>query len=139
MKYLWYFVLLYILLPFNLYVDLISILIFYLIFHEDERFALVFAFFAGLLIDLFHPLVLGINIIIYIVLVEIVIYIKNYIVRSIWFSWIVFIAFYAARTFAIYIALSTTTSIISMFLTIISFLPFVLVLNKLKYRVWMRI
>jgi rod shape-determining protein MreD len=139
MKYLWYFILLYVLLPFNLYVDLISILVFYLVFHEDERFTLIFSFIAGLLIDLFYPVVLGVNIIIYIVLVQIMLYIKKYIVHSIWVSWIVFTAYYLVKTIATYLAFSAPFRVLCIFLTILSFLPFILILNKLKYRVWMKI
>jgi len=138
MKYLWYFVLLYILLPFNLYVDLISILIFYLVFNEDERFTLIFSFLAGLLIDLFYPVVLGVNIIIYIVLVQIMFYIKKYIVHSIWASWIVFTAYYLAKTIVTHLVFSAPLRVICILLTIVSFLPFMLTLNKLKYRVWMK-
>lgn len=138
MKYVWYLALLYILLPFNLYVDLISILIFYTVFHEDERFALIFSFFAGLLIDLFYPVVLGVNIIIYILLVQIMLYIKKYIIHNLWVSWTVFTAYYLAKTIVTYIALSAPVKIQAIILTIICFLPFILILNKLKYRVWIK-
>lgn len=138
MSYFWYVLLLYALLPFNMYIDLISILIFYLVFHEHERFTLIFSFLAGLLIDLFYPVILGVNIIVYIVLAQILIYLKKYIVHSIWVSWIIFIAYYFTKTAVIHLMFSAPLRPFSVLLTIIGFIPFVLVLNKLKYRVWMK-
>jgi rod shape-determining protein MreD len=121
-----------------MYVDLISVLVFYIVFHEDERFTLIFSFLAGLLIDLFYPIVLGVNIIIYIVLVQIMLYVKKYIVHSIWVSWVVFTAYYIIKTVITYLTLSAPLRPFPIIMTLLGFLPFVLILNKLKYRVWMK-
>jgi len=138
LKYLLYFALLYVLLPFNLYIDLISILIFYLVFNEDERFALIFSFFAGLLIDLFHPVVLGVNILIYVIFVQTLLYVKKYFKQNMWVNWIVFAVYYLAKVFVTHIAISAPVRIQPIIFTIMCFLPLVLISNKIKYKVWMR-
>lgn len=138
MKYLLYFALLYILLPFNLYIDLISILVFYLVFNEDERFTLVFSFFAGLLTDLFYPVVLGVNILIYVLLVQTMLYVKKYINQKMLINWVVFAIYYMVKTIITHIAISAPVSIKPIMLTIFCFLPIILLFNKIKYKVWMR-
>ena len=138
MKYLWYFALLYILLPFNLYIDMISILIFYLVFNEDERFTLAFSFFAGLLTDLFYPVVLGVNILIYVLLVQTMLYVKKYINQKMLINWAVFAIYYLVKIVITHIAISAPVNIKPIFLTIFCFLPIILLLNKIKYKVWMR-
>lgn len=138
MKYLWYFALLYILLPFNLYIDMISILIFYLVFNEDERFTLAFSFFAGLLTDLFYPVVLGVNILIYVLLAQTMIYVKKYINQKMLINWTVFAIYYLIKIIITHIAISTPVNIKPIILTIFCFLPIILLFNKIKYKVWMR-
>ncbi len=138
MKYLWYFALLYILLPFNLYIDMISILIFYLVFNEDERFTLAFSFFAGLLTDLFYPVVLGVNILIYVLLAQTMIYVKKYINQKMLVNWTVFAIYYLIKIIITHIAISTPVNIKPIILTIFCFLPIILLFNKIKYKVWMR-
>lgn len=138
MKYLLYFALLYILLPFNFYIDLISILVFYLVFNEDERFALVFSFFAGLLTDLFYPVVLGVNILIYVLLVQTMLYVKKYINQKMLINWVVFAIYYMVKIIITHIAISAPMRIKPIILTIFCFLPIILLFNKMKYKVWMR-
>lgn len=138
MKYLLYFALLYILLPFNLYIDMISILIFYLVFNEDERFTLAFSFFAGLLTDLFYPVVLGVNILIYLLLVQTMFYVKKYINQKMLINWAVFAIYYLVKIIITHIVISTPVSIKPIILTLFCFLPIILLFNKIKYKVWMK-
>lgn len=138
MKYLLYVALLYIFLPFNLHIDLIAMLIFFTVFKEDETFVLLFSFFAGLLVDLYYPVVLGINLLVYIILVQALLYIKKYIVQSLTVTFAVFIAFYLIKIAIIHLVLSYPLKIQTIIITTILFIPVFLLLNKLRYKIWMR-
>ena len=117
---------------------MISILIFYLVFNEDARFTLAFSFFAGLLTDLFYPVVLGVNILIYVLLVQTMFYVKKYINQKMLINWAVFAIYYLVKITITHIAISTPVSIKPIILTIFCFLPIILLFNKIKYKVWMR-
>ncbi len=81
MRYLVYIILLYIFVPFNLYIDLIAILIFFIVFKEHEAAVLVLSFFAGLLIDLYYPVMFGLNTLVYVLIVQGLLYVKKYIAQ----------------------------------------------------------
>jgi len=139
MKYILYIVLLYVFLPFNLYIDLIAILIFFIAFQEDDRFVLLFSFFAGLLIDLYYPVVLGINMLIYIILVQTLIYIKRYIVHSPVVVFAIFMSFYLTKIVIMHLILSAPLVIQSIIITTIVFSPIFILLNRLFYKRWIKI
>jgi len=139
MKYILYIVLLYVFLPFNLYIDLIAILIFFIAFQEDDRFVLLFSFFAGLLIDLYYPVVLGINMLIYIILVQTLIYIKRYIVHSPVVVFAIFMSFYLTKIVIMHLILSAPLVIQPIIITTIVFFPIFILLNRLFYKRWIKI
>ena len=139
MKYLIYVILLYIFLPFNYRIDLITILIFFIIFNEDDRFVLIFSFLAGLLIDLYNPIYLGLNILTYTVLAQLVLYIKKYIAQDLLTVFGTFTVFYLTKTIIIHLALSSPLKIQLILITIITFLPVFLVLNRMRHGVWKRV
>ena len=139
MKYFIYIILLYIFLPFNFSIDLITTLVFFVIFNEDERFTLVFAFLAGLLVDLYNPVKLGANVLVYLILAQALLYLKKYIAQSLLAIVATFSIFYLLKIIVIHLALSSPLKIQPTIITIITFLPIFWVLNKLLYRVWMRI
>ncbi len=139
MKYILYIVLLYVFLPFNLYIDLIAILIFFIAFQEDNRFVLLFSFFAGLLIDLYYPVVLGINMLIYIILVQTLIYIKRYIVHSPVVVFAIFMSFYLTKIVIMHLILSAPLVIQPIIITTIVFFPIFIFLNRLFYKRWIKI
>jgi len=139
MKYFIYIILLYIFLPFNFSIDLITTLVFFVIFNEDERFTLIFAFLAGLLVDLYNPVKLGTNFLVYLILAQALLYLKKYIAQSLLAIVATFSIFYLLKIIVIHLALSSPLKIQPTIITIITFLPIFWVLNKLLYRVWMRI
>lgn len=139
MKYILYIVLLYVFLPFNPYIDLIAILIFFIAFQEDDRFVLLFSFFAGLLIDLYYPVVLGINMLIYIILVQTLIYIKRYIVHSPVVVFAIFMSFYLTKIVIMHLILSAPLVIQPIIITTIVFSPIFILLNRLFYKRWIKI
>jgi rod shape-determining protein MreD len=139
MKYILYIVLLYVFLPFNLYIDLIAILIFFIAFQEDDRFILLFSFFAGLLIDLYYPVVLGINMLIYIILVQTLIYIKRYIVHSPVVVFAIFMSFYLTKIVIMHLILSAPLVIQPIIITTLVFFPIFILLNRLFYKRWIKI
>ncbi len=139
MKYILYIVLLYVFLPFNLYIDLIAILIFFIAFQEDDRFVLLFSFFAGLLIDLYYPVVLGINMLIYIILVQTLISIKRYIVHSPVVVFAIFMSFYLTKIVIMHLILSAPLVIQPIIITTIVFFPIFIFLNRLFYKRWIKI
>lgn len=138
MKYLIYIVLLYLFLPFNFSIDLITLVLFFIIFNEDERFALIFSFLIGLLIDLYSPVHFGINILVYLVLTQLLLYIKKYIAQNFATIFGTFTIFYLTKIAIVHIILSSPLTIQPIIITIIAFVPFFLVLNKLVNGVWMK-
>jgi rod shape-determining protein MreD len=138
MRLIVYVILLYILLPVNASIDLIAILIFFVAFRENELAALLYAFSAGLLIDLYYPILFGINMLTYVVLVQAVLYLKKYFTESPFIIWIAFTAFYLTRIFVTYVFVSPSVHVPLYALTIVFALPVFLVLNRTMYGVWMK-
>lgn len=137
-RYVLYVVLLYILLPVNASIDLIAMLIFFIAFREDESAALLFAFFAGLLIDLYYPILFGINMLTYVILVQAVLYLKKYFTENPFIIWVVFTIFYITRTIVIYVFVSPSLHIPLYVLTIAFSLPVFMVLNRTVHGIWMK-
>jgi len=137
-RYVLYVVLLYILLPVNASIDLIAMLIFFIAFREDESAALLFAFFAGLLIDLYYPILFGINMLTYVILVQAVLYLKKYFTESPFIIWAVFTIFYVTRIIVIYVFVSPYLHIPLYVLTIAFSLPVFMVLNRTVYGIWIK-
>lgn len=139
MNYILYIILLYLIIPFNLHVDAITILLFFIALNEDERFCLIFSFFAGLLIDLYYPAVLGINALIFIVLVQTLLYVKKYIARTAVVRIGLFAIFYLARVILTHATVSFPISFYNIILTIICFFPMYAILSKVISKTWTKV
>jgi len=138
MRYLIYFVLLYIFLPFNFSIDIPIILIFFIIFNEDERFAVIFSFLAGFLIDLYNPPMFGVNTLVYVLLAQSLLYLRKYILQSLLTTFVTFVIFYLAKIFILHLAIMSPLSTTPIALTIITFFPISWILHRLLYGVWTR-
>ncbi len=138
MKYALYLILLYVFLLINSYVDLITVLIFFIAFNEEERFALIFSFFAGLLIDLYNPFYLGLNALVFTILVQLLIMVKRYIAQIIGIILTTFIVFFVAKLLILHAALGSATQLRSSILTIVVFVPAFLMLNRIINHAWMK-
>lgn len=138
MRFLAYFVLVYFFLPINSSIDFITILVYFIILNEDEKFSILFAFFAGLLIDLYYPALLGLNMMIFLILSEVLIFLKKYFVREPFTLIFVFTVFYLLRVLLVFALSGLTFYITTIILTIIISLPLICLLNKICFRVWMK-
>jgi rod shape-determining protein MreD len=138
MKYIIYIFLLYLFLPFSFSIDLVTLLLFFIIFNEDHRFALIFSFLIGLLVDLYNPISLGINMLVYLILTQSLLYIKKYIAQNLATIFGTFTIFYVIKVTTIHIILTSSPAFQPIITTIIVFLPFFFVLNRLVNGVWMK-
>lgn len=132
-----YVLILYILLPLNSLVDLISILIFFVAFNEDERFAVLFAFFSGLLIDLYNPIKLGLNTLVLTILSQSLVYLKKYVAKGLSPVFVTYLAFFLLRVIIITLAAPGSFRLLNILITIAVFLPFSYALNQVFRRSWM--
>lgn len=137
-RYFIYAILLYILLPVNATIDLIAMLVFFVTLKENETTALLLAFLAGLLIDLYYPILFGINMLVYTVLVQAVLYLKKYFTQSPFILLVVFTAFYIVKNLVMYVFVAPIWHIQLLILTVAIFLPVFLILNKILYGIWMK-
>lgn len=138
MRFLAYFILAYLFLPINSTIDFITILVYFIVLSEDEKFSILFAFFTGLLIDLYYPTLLGFNMIIFLILSQVLIFLKKYFVREPLTLTIVFCLFYLLRVLAVYAINGLPFHFTTIILTIVLNLPLVCLLNKICFRVWMK-
>ena len=137
-RYIIYFIALYLALPFNAITDIIAIIVFFSITEEDERFALVFAFIAGILVDLYYPVRLGVNTLIYITVTGTLIYLKKYLIRNPLTTFATFVVFYLIKTALTNVVISAPINPLLIFTTILAFFPVMLLLSKIAFGVWMR-
>jgi cell shape-determining protein MreD len=135
-RYLLYILALYLTLPFNSTIEIATIVVFYVITKEDARFALIFAFFTGLLTDLYHPVRLGLNTIVYISLTEILLYLKKYLVLNPLTTIATFTVLYLVKTAALNILVSAQIDPGRMILTILMFFPTMCLLNRIGFGIW---
>lgn len=137
MKYAVYLLLLYIFLPFNSTFDFITILLFFVIFNEHEWFALVFAFFSGLLVDLYYPTHLGLNALLFTILAQILLIIRKYIARDLVIIALTFAVFYLTKIIVISITTGGPIRSGVFIFTLILGLPIYLLMSRLFYRAWL--
>jgi hypothetical protein len=133
-----YILILYLFLPLNSRADLITILVFFLVFNEDERFSVFFAFFSGLLIDLYNPVKFGLNTVVFTVLSQSLIYLKKYVAKGLIPIFFTFLMFFLLRVFIITLAAPGTFRLIAILATIALFLPLTAIFNKIFRRSWMK-
>jgi rod shape-determining protein MreD len=120
-------------------IDLLSILLFFVILNEDDKFSITFSFFIGLLLDLYYPVTMGLNIFILLVLSQALVFIRKYFVHEPLTIIIVFVLFYSLRILLLYIFSGKFIGLAPMFFTIIACLPVTFLLQRLCFKVWMRI
>ncbi|MEO0106173.1 MAG: hypothetical protein ABIL70_02460 [candidate division WOR-3 bacterium] len=138
MRYIGYLLLLYLFVPINHTVDLITILLFFVLLNESPFYSIVFAFFAGLVIDLYHPVALGVNSLFYLLLGEGLILLKKYLPREFITINIVFIIFYCIKILLNLVVLGYRIPFPGGLLTLFFFPISFFLLNKIFYKVWKR-
>ncbi|MCX7995282.1 MAG: hypothetical protein N3A65_05890 [candidate division WOR-3 bacterium] len=138
MRYFFYFILSYLFLPFNYIIDLLAILVYFVILNEDDKFALIFSAFIGLILDLYYPVSLGVNMFVLLILAQSLVLIKKYFVREPLTMVFIFFIFYLLRILMAYIIQGRVPAWNTFILTIIFCLPIIFVLQKIFYKVWIR-
>ncbi len=138
MRIIFYFLFLYLFLPFNQSADLITIFVFFILINENPIFSIFFAFLTGLLIDLYNPTALGFNTLIYLILGQGTIYLRRFIVREPLTLFIIFLIFYLSKTVISIIFLAHPFQIFKSVLTVIFFIPIYLLFSKLFFKLWIR-
>lgn len=138
MKYLLYFLLLYVLLPLNTVADFIAIILFYIAVMENGYFAVICAFVTGLLVDLYYPSLLGLNMLLFLVLVQSLLVIKTYLAQTPITISGVFAIFFLTKITILHIVIAFDISIPYIILTFLFFFPAYWILNRLVYRTWMK-
>jgi len=138
MRILFYFILTYLFLPVNSAIDLLTILVYFVVLSEDEKFSIVFAFFVGLLIDLYYPVSLGVNMLVFLVLAQGLVFIKKYFVREPLTLFMVFVIFYFIKFLFAHIIPGRLVVWNTIVCTIIFALPVVFILQKICFRVWIK-
>ncbi len=138
MRFVLYFVLIYIFIPLNSTVDLISMLVFFVVLNEDPKFSIIFAFFSGLVFDLYYPISLGLNILIFLGLSEVLLYLRKYFIKEPLTLLFIFTVYYIFRLLLVYVLSGAGINVTSMFITIMLSLPVFYMLNRICFRVWMK-
>ncbi|MEO0137687.1 MAG: hypothetical protein ABIL39_10210 [candidate division WOR-3 bacterium] len=138
MRYLWYVIISYLFLPLNSFIDLLTILLYFVVLNEDDKSALIFSAFMGLLIDLYYPLSLGLNMLIFLLLAQGLVLLRKYFVREPLTLILIFFIFYLLRVLLVYIIGGRMANWNTLILTLIFCLPIFFILQKLFYKVWIR-
>ena len=138
LRYLFYIVALYLTLPFSGTIDVATIIVFFVIIEEDARFALVFAFLTGLISDLYVPVRLGINTLVYITLSQSLLLLKKYLILNPPRTIATFIVFYFIKTAVLNVVVSSPTDLAQILYTILIFFPVIFLLKKIATGVWMK-
>lgn len=138
LRYLFYVVVLYATLPFGGIIDVATIIVFYIIIEEDARFALVFAFLTGLISDLYFPVHIGVNALLYIILSQSLILLKKYLILNPLTTIATFTVLYLVKTAALNVIVSSPISAAQILYTILFFFPIFFVLKKIVTSIWMK-
>ncbi len=137
-RYLLYIAVLYLSLPLNGTVEIAAIIVFFVITKEDARFALAFAFVTGLLIDLYYPVRLGYNTIVYISLTQALLYLKKFLVLNPLTTIATFTVLYLVKTAALNVLVSAPIDSVQIVLTVLIFFPIMFLLNRISFGTWMK-
>jgi rod shape-determining protein MreD len=138
MRYIVYIALLYLFLPFNCVLDLITVVLFFIIFNENEWFAIVFSFFAGFLIDLYNPTFLGLHALTYTILAQALLYVKRFVAKDLITILLAFAVFFLLKVILVTVATGNPITPAPLVLTVAACLPLYLTANKLVFRTWMK-
>lgn len=137
-RYLLYFLTLYLSLPFNNTVEVALMILFFVIIKEDPRFALIFAFTVGLLTDLYYPIRLGASTIVYITLTQLLLYLKKFLVLNPPTTIATFTVLYLVKTAVLNIFVAAHIDAMRIILTILIFPPIAFLLNRIGLGIWMK-
>ncbi|UCG30574.1 MAG: hypothetical protein JSV53_01475 [candidate division WOR-3 bacterium] len=137
-RYLLYIAVLYLSLPLNGTVEIAAIIVFFVITKEDARFALAFAFVTGLLIDLYYPVRLGYNTIVYISLTQALLYLKKFLVLNPLTTIATFTVLYLVKTAALNVLVSAPIDSVQIVLTVLIFFPIMFLLSRISFGTWMK-
>jgi rod shape-determining protein MreD len=138
MKYVLYFALLYVLLPLNTLADFIIILMFFVAINEHADFAIIYAFIAGLLVDLYYPSTLGMNMLLFVILVQILLIIKTYVTKTPIMVFALFTVFFLLKVIVHHMVVAFPTSIPFLLVSLLCFFPVFCLVHRIVYRTWMR-
>jgi hypothetical protein len=138
LKYIVYVLLLYIFLPFNHVVDIIAILLFVAHLKENPYFVLPFAFFAGLLLDLYYPVMLGFHMLTYLILIQLLVFVRKYLAHQFLIMFALFLAYYITKIIASALVLRTDLRLETIGLTIMTFGVISTITYVLPQRSWMK-
>lgn len=136
MRFALYLLIFYLILPFNAYIDLIAIVIFFIFWHENNWIALGYAMFVGLLIDLYYPSLLGLNMLLLVAAGQVIILVRDFIVQNMPTTIALFTAFFLFKTIIISLVSRANFHPWSMVLTFLAFTPVYLGLHKVMQRQW---
>lgn len=136
LRYLFYVVALYITLPFSGTIDVATVIVFFVILEEDTRFALIFAFLAGLISDLYFPVRLGINTLVNITLSQSLILLKKYLVLNPLTTIATFVVLYFVKIAVLNVLVSAPIDPAQISYTILIFFPVYFVLKRIVSGVW---
>jgi cell shape-determining protein MreD len=136
MRFALYLILFYLFIPFNRYADVIAIIIFFIFWHENDWIALGYALFVGLLIDLYYPAMLGLNMLLLLILGQALILARDFIILNIPTTIALFSAFFLLKTIVIILVSVSNFHVWPIILTFLFFTPIYLGLHKLVYRQW---
>ena len=125
-------------LPLNTIADFVVIMLFFVAISEHAHVAILYAFIAGLFVDLYYPSLLGLNMLLFVVLVQILLIIISYITKTPVILFALFAVFFLIKITVHHIIIAFDTSILFIILTLAFFFPICGLLNKIVYRVWMR-
>ncbi|KPL12736.1 hypothetical protein AMJ74_06265 [candidate division WOR_3 bacterium SM1_77] len=137
-RYLVYFIALYLTLTISAIVDVLAIILFFIIMEEDARIALIFSFVTGLLIDLYLPVRIGINTLIYITLTQSLLFLKKYLVINPLTTIATFFVFYLIKIALANILVSAPINLLHIAYTIAAFFPVTMILNRINFGIWMK-
>jgi rod shape-determining protein MreD len=138
MRYIIYLALLYLFLPFNRLFDLIAVMLFFIIFNENEWFAIIFSFFAGFLIDLYIPTFLGLHALTYTILAQVLLYVKRFVAKDLITVLVAFAVFFLLKVILVTVVTGSPITAAPLILTVMTCLPLYLMANKLVFHTWMR-
>ncbi len=137
-RFLVYLLALYLALPASATVDILTIILFFIIMEEDMFAAIIFAFFTGLLIDLYSPVRIGVNTLIYITLTQSLLLLKKFLVINPLTTMATFIVFYLIKVAATNILATAPINILHIVYTAAVFFPVTTILRRINFGVWMK-
>jgi cell shape-determining protein MreD len=106
---------------------------------EDARVALVFSFLTGLLVDLYTPVQLGVNTLLLLILTQTLLFLKKFLVVNPLTNFATFLVFYLIKTALANILVSAPINTLYIVYTIVAFFPVTIILNRINFRIWMRV